>query len=126
MGPQLEICEARILLKLLRMPVFISSGRKSMADKILKTTWLLAVVKPLRKAFGLPILPMATIRLVTHVPILEPITSGIAVSILSTPDATMATMLEVTVEELWIIAVAKRPINIAGNGLAVIRIISWA
>jgi hypothetical protein len=55
---------------------------------------------------------------------LEPITIGIADSRLRKPEATMATILEVTVDELWIIAVANIPIKRAGKGCAVIRMMS--
>ena len=54
--------------------------------------------------------------LVSEVPILAPMISGMAMGI-GRPPATMPTMIEVTVLELWISAVATRPIIRPTSGL---------
>ena len=60
-----------------------------------------------------------TIRLVMVVPILAPITMGMAFSKLRIPEPTRPTIIEVVVEEDWIMAVARIPIIRPTRGLDV-------
>jgi hypothetical protein len=57
--------------------------------------------------------------LVTLVPMFEPIIIGTASTGFSVPDATMATTVEVTVEELCTMLVARIPIKRPAIGLLV-------
>jgi hypothetical protein len=63
--------------------------------------------------------PNETIVLVSDVPMLAPITIGIAPSKLIVPAETRATTIVVVVELDCITAVAKRPINKLTNGFDV-------
>ena len=63
--------------------------------------------------------------LVTVVPILAPITIGIALSRLMVPAATIATVKEVVVELLCMIAVVRIPIKKPTNGFEVAKIICF-
>lgn len=65
----------------------------------------------LRKRFRLPINPRATNVLVRVVPILAPRTMGTALVRGSAPDATIATVMALTIELLCMRAVAKRPMK---------------
>ena len=69
------------------------------------------LVKARLNSSFLVIWPSATIVFVTVVPMFAPITMGIAHLIESAPPATKPTTIEVVVEELCIMLVAKRPIN---------------
>ena len=63
---------------------------------------------------------------VTVVPIFAPITIGMAHLTERMPEATKATTIDVVVPELWIILVAKIPINKPTKGLDVVVIRRWA
>jgi len=64
--------------------------------------------------------------LVSVVPILAPNIMGIARCISSEPLATMATIMEVVVELLCIMAVTSNPINKLTKGFVVISSMDWA
>ena len=64
--------------------------------------------------------------LVMLVPILAPIIIGMALLIERVPAATKATTIDVVVPELWIILVAKMPMNKPTKGLEVVVIRRWA
>ena len=65
---------------------------------------------------------MATMVLVTVVPMLAPMMMGTALVTVSAPPATMPTTIEVVLDELWISEVASRPIIRPITGLVVVAI----
>jgi len=73
----------------------------------------------LRNSFFLLINPSETMVLVIVVPTLAPIMMGIAFCRVKDPEATKATINDVVVELLWIIAVISNPINNPLNGFDV-------
>lgn len=86
---------------------------------MLKKSWYVPAATALVNSFLLAIKPKETIVLVMVVPIFAPMIIGIAPSNESEPEATSATIMEVVAELLCIMAVIKRPINKAVNGLEV-------
>jgi hypothetical protein len=63
---------------------------------------------------------METMVFVIVVPILAPMMMGIAPGNVSTPPATSPTVIEVVVDELWIILVARMPMRSPTRGLDVV------
>ena len=92
-----------------RMPNIISSGRKMNTASKLKKSWIVALAKARLNSSLQRMWPRLTRVLVTVVPMLAPITIGIAVST-GRPPATKPTIIEVTVLDDWISAVATKPI----------------
>jgi hypothetical protein len=87
---------------------------------ILKKSWTVPPLTALLNSSLLPICPRETRVFVTVVPILAPITIGIALDTFMTPEPTIPTTMEVVVEELWTRLVAKIPINKPTKGLEVV------
>ncbi|CSA26628.1 Uncharacterised protein [Vibrio cholerae] len=81
-----------------KIPNIISRGRKISTARRLKKSWMVALAKARRNSSLQRIWPRLTRVLVTVVPILAPITIGIAVST-GNPPATRPTIIEVTVLE---------------------------
>ena len=77
-------------------------------------------------SFFLVMYPSAMIVLVRVVPIFAPMMIGIAPSNDIDPEATAATVIEVEVELLWMIAVINNPINNPMKGFDVAKRIDWA
>ena len=75
----------------------------------LNMSWTVAAEKARWNSSLLPICVIATKVLVTEVPILAPISMGMAIW-MSMPAPMAATMMEVKVEELWTRTVPKMPI----------------
>lgn len=86
---------------------------------ILKKSCRVPAAMAFLNSFFLVIYPNDTIVLVRVVPILAPIIIGIALEKLKAPEATTATIMEVLVELLWIMAVINNPMNKLTKGFEV-------
>ena len=89
---------------------------------ILKKSCMVAAAKARLNSAGREIEPKLTIVQVTVVPTFAPIIMGIALVTVMQPDATIPTIIEVVVEELWIILVTSIPIKSPIKGFEVLLI----
>jgi len=87
---------------------------------MLKKSWTVAAPIALRNSSFLVMCPSDTRVLVTVVPILAPMMMGIAFLSVRKPEATRPTVMDVVVEELWIMLVTRIPIRRLANGLDVV------
>ena len=91
--------------------------------RMLKKSWYVPAATALLNSFRLGRKPSETIVLVMVVPTLAPMMMGTALSRVSEPDATNATVIDVVAVLLWMMAVISRPMNKAAKGLEVARMI---
>jgi len=113
---------AKKLAVLSKYLVVVSIGKRINAVRRLKISCIVEQLSARLNSSLLVTWLMATSVFVTVVPMLAPMTIGMALRTLNAPEATNATTIEVVVEELCIMLVAKRPTNRPINGLDVVRI----
>ncbi len=99
-----------------RKCVVISKGKKIRTARRLKKSWIVAAAKAFLNSSLLPIWPKLTIVFVIVVPRFEPITIGTAM-LTGSPPATKPTIIDVTVLDDWIKAVAIIPTIKPAKGL---------
>ena len=115
-----------------KIPKAISRGNNINTASTLKKSWTVAAANARLNSFPRFICPMETMMLVTVVPIFAPMIIGIALlrgkKIMPVLVVALAipTMIDVVVEELWNMVVAKIPMNKATKGSLVVVIISLA
>jgi hypothetical protein len=109
-----------------RKCVDISIGKRIATANMLKKSCITEPLNALLNSSFRVMWPRATSVHVTVVPILAPITIGIALLMERTPDATKATTMDVVVPELCIMLVARIPMNKPTKGLEVVAIRRWA
>ncbi len=105
-----------------RTPVASSIGNRIRTARTLKKSCTLAAANARRNSSFRVMCPSDTMAQVTVVPMLAPMMMGTAFSIDSMPAATNPTTVEVVMDELWTMLVARIPMKRPTSGLDVVAI----